>query len=433
MKRLFIVLILILFSTSIVTAQECLHGDCQNGFGKLKTPAGVFYGFFEAGTPVGPCTYMENTGRVIHGYMYESALYGVVVVLESNGLESLAYMNHGEYAGKKLNIVNNKPVLGQNMQAGQLIADYSTQFLDQEKKGDCTGICKDGVGSEDRKEGFYIGFFDSKKPAFGKLKYSSGDSYYGEFKRGAPDFSGVTVSASGNVYNGGWRKGERHGLGYMLDSQGNVLESGVYNKGEWDRGVDTNISEHLIPLDEFVERDFLSQELADAERNIIRKSIIHSVYNTMVQNDVEDHTIGMRLAPYFNEVAESDLDKLVDILEPYASQTAFFNGVIEHLPRAIRNSVQTRIERSGAASKRYAMNVAIPGYGTCQACNGSGRTGYTASNTYYQYSHMETRIEYDQATQKTYKNTYSVSKPITVNSSGKARCINCQGYGVIKQ
>lgn len=63
-----------------------------------------------------------------------------------------------------------------------------------------------------------------------KKKYSNGDYYEGEWKKGAPHGIGTMKYADGSVYEGNWELGKRNGQGTMKYVNGDVYE------GNWELG-----------------------------------------------------------------------------------------------------------------------------------------------------------------------------------------------------
>ena len=62
----------------------------------------------------------------------------------------------------------------------------------------------------------------------GKLTYSNGNVYEGEFKKGLPEGQGKQTFLSGDVYEGAFKNGYREGQGKYTFANGDV-----YYEGEW--------------------------------------------------------------------------------------------------------------------------------------------------------------------------------------------------------
>ena len=72
---------------------------------------------------------------------------------------------------------------------------------------------------------FFDGIFKNGEPFYGKMTYSSGDVYEGEFnERGQPHGKGKMSYDYGDVYEGDFVDGEKHGKGKMTFDNGNIYE-----------------------------------------------------------------------------------------------------------------------------------------------------------------------------------------------------------------
>jgi hypothetical protein len=66
---------------------------------------------------------------------------------------------------------------------------------------------------------------------YGKMSYSYGSTYEGEFKEGKRDGKGKNFTSRGEIYIGEWKENSRHGQGIMLSSDGHVSKC-IWENGE---------------------------------------------------------------------------------------------------------------------------------------------------------------------------------------------------------
>jgi hypothetical protein len=77
-------------------------------------------------------------------------------------------------------------------------------------------------------DGFYTGQLRNGKPhGLGKMVWSNGDSYQGNFLDNEFYGQGIYTWNDGDKYDGEWEKGNRNGYGIMYHADGNI------EKGEW--------------------------------------------------------------------------------------------------------------------------------------------------------------------------------------------------------
>jgi len=71
-----------------------------------------------------------------------------------------------------------------------------------------------------------------KRQGKGKMVYSSGDIYEGEWNNDVKEGYGVVKWLAGDKYEGTWSNEKKHGKGKMVYSTGDIYE------GEWSNGVE---------------------------------------------------------------------------------------------------------------------------------------------------------------------------------------------------
>ena len=68
---------------------------------------------------------------------------------------------------------------------------------------------------------------------YGKMLFSSGDTYAGGFSAGVMHGRGRWETATGEVYIGDFIDGKREGEGSLLDAAGRVVKQGHWSGGEY--------------------------------------------------------------------------------------------------------------------------------------------------------------------------------------------------------
>lgn len=166
-KKLLLLLGCILFGPALCAADECIKGDCVNGYGKMIIPQGYeFEGNWKDEKPHGKVTAKTPYGTVIKGDNWvEGALQG-------QGTET--YANGRKYVGE---------------------------------------------------------FKNTKYHGIGTDSYPDGKSYTGEFANGHPHGKGVLTNADGSVYKGDFFEGHPHGKGKYTYPEGTWYEGEVRNGG----------------------------------------------------------------------------------------------------------------------------------------------------------------------------------------------------------
>lgn len=190
LRYLSIVVLILLFPANLL-ADECVLGDCENGYGKIVMNQGFEYeGEFKDGNP--------------HGKGTVTTLYGTVITGDNwseNGLTG-----HGEeiYAdGRK----------------------YVGEFKETKYNGIGTDTYPDGR--------IYTGEFKNAHPhGKGKLTNADGSVYEGDFLEGHPHGKGVYTYPDGSRYEGEMKNGGPDGYGIYYGPDGEPLFDGQWVDGE---------------------------------------------------------------------------------------------------------------------------------------------------------------------------------------------------------
>ena len=204
--KLFIPLLLF----NIISAQNCIEGDCIDGYGEKKWKSYSYKGNFKEGRMSGYGEYNWTDGESYIGTFRED-------FFEGNGVKK--YKNGVVYEGEfKYNKRHGKGEI--KYPAG---SSYSGNWRFGYRDG--IGLYKDGKGYSH--EGNYN---FNKKDGFGKQKWSNGDVYEGNFKNDYREGYGIYKWKSGEIYSGYWKNGTKHGFG-ISEKNEKILKKGIWYNG----------------------------------------------------------------------------------------------------------------------------------------------------------------------------------------------------------
>ena len=190
MKRLFIMVVIsVVFGASPYGwADECVEGNCYNGFGKMVyTPGYTYEGQFSEGRREGFARLTDIDGTEAVGIWAEDEIAEGMIKLP-DGTRYLGQWQYRERNGD-----------------GILIQPDGTRYMGEFKSGRRHGwgitIYADG-----RK---YAGQFDKgQRTGWGTLTYPDGRRYTGEFQNGARTGQGTLTYPDGRIVSGRFVNGE---------------------------------------------------------------------------------------------------------------------------------------------------------------------------------------------------------------------------------
>ncbi len=167
--------IFVLLISSFVSAEECLSGDCVDGYGVYEWDNGSVY--------IG-----ENINNDSHG-------------------SGILLFGKGEWEGDL----------------------YTGEFINGFRYGKGTYVYANGD--------IYTGEYKNHKKhgvgtyIFGPGKWK-GDIYQGEYKNGSEDGIGTYFYKDGDKYVGEWKNGEFHGEGTYIFADGEIVK-GTFKNGQF--------------------------------------------------------------------------------------------------------------------------------------------------------------------------------------------------------
>lgn len=188
-KSIFTIIALtFLWNAGVLSAQNCIEGNCENGEGTLILENGIKYvGQFKDGKydGIGVC-YWPNGGGRYEGEWKDNLPHGKGSRLLSTGKRQAGWFEEGIFQG------HSKP--GEDVQA-----KGAANRIDRYSTGCISGDCNDG-------RGVYV--------------YSNKTMYIGWFRNGNRNGQGICHFPNGNTYEGDWKEGQPHGYGTMTYANG---------------------------------------------------------------------------------------------------------------------------------------------------------------------------------------------------------------------
>lgn len=415
--------------------QTCVSGDCVDGWGMATTARGSSYhGYFQDGRPAGMGSEQIPSGEFKIGTYADGQLAGFGMQLDTNGNVILGYFNYGQLCAESLTIRNAQVINAQLNRNGVFIEDNAQEYFAENTMEGCTGDCDGGFGSKRLLDkGLFTGYFDTRGyPRMGRLAFDNGAQYVGEFNRNEMEGHGLLMQPGKPHYFGQWKNGLRDGLGFLMEN--NLMkENGIYKKDVFEKAPPIDLSDYYPDLRDRLKKDKLLHGINDNIKDpMLLLSEIHAAYLTLKSTGLRNTAIGDRLSGYLQFIGQEAPEKLAAVLEPYSSNRELYNSMMLYLPPKLATTVDDLVKVSGAKKHNHDLTVAIPGYGVCKACNGSGSSDVVYNHTSKVFSHSISRKEYNSSSNLVTTYTTNVYYPVTTSSSTKTRCVNCRGYGLVK-
>ena len=204
-------LLIFIFCTSFLWGQDCISGDCMNGFGEKKWKSSNYTGEFKEG--------------------------------RMHGVGTFTWVDGGNYSGDfREGFFDGEGV--RNYKSG---ARYKGTFKYDSPHGTGLMTYKDGSSYDGQWQFGYkhgLGFYNllnnhtykgeykfGNKEGSGVLTWEKGDIYQGSFKNGNRDGYGVYTWPSGTSHAGFWKLNTMHGPG-STEKEMRVIRKGIWYKGD---------------------------------------------------------------------------------------------------------------------------------------------------------------------------------------------------------
>ena len=211
MKHFKFILFFLTFSP-LIQAQECISGNCENGFGTKKTKTFTYKGNFKERRMHGKGEYVWKDGGSYKGDFREGFFEGIGLRTYESGTIYKGSFKYNKPHGEGTMTYTNGSIYRGLWQFGY-------------KHGQ--GLYKDNDGYSH--EGNYkFGNADGE----GKQKFKKGDVYKGNFKNGYREGYGIYTWPSGETYKGNWKSGKKHGKG-ISEKNNRLLKKGIWFEGEY--------------------------------------------------------------------------------------------------------------------------------------------------------------------------------------------------------
>lgn len=199
-KYLILIVLAVLFCTSILTAQ-CILGDCSNGYGKFQYKDGTIY----------------------EGEFRQGKRHGKGILNTATGEKYLGDWTNNERNGKGKFIFQRNVYLG--------------SFVKSRMQG--KGVMQYHNGDT------YSGYWLNNKPeGKGQYKFSNGNLYDGNFVNGSFEGKGTMYYFDGSRYEGNWKRNKKHGHGVL------VMYSGERQYSRWENGSRVDAVNKVITFNE---------------------------------------------------------------------------------------------------------------------------------------------------------------------------------------
>jgi hypothetical protein len=190
MKKTLIIIPLMLFMIPLtVYGDECVEGDCQNGYGVM-----IF-----------------STGHKFSGEFKDGMRYGEGVLLLPGGRKIVGVWENNEIKKGTFSAADG--------------TTYTGQWQYREREGQGTMTWPDG-----RK--YTGGFENGLRHGKGTMIYPDGRKYVGDYKYGERTGNGTMTYPDGRKYTGEFKDGERTGRGKLIFPDGREVV-GEFKNGEF--------------------------------------------------------------------------------------------------------------------------------------------------------------------------------------------------------
>ncbi|MEZ4778558.1 MAG: hypothetical protein R2786_04175 [Flavobacteriaceae bacterium] len=214
-----------------IAGNDCVRGDCQNGWGKKNFSYGYYEGFWKNGKRHGYGFFRWTGSGDYMGFWENDDLHGYGCYLGTKKNMT------GEYKNGMLNgVAYTHDLENEKWEYGifkSYLIDTPYTFYDNKIATGCiAGDCQNMYGRYKWNNGdVFTGFFRNGKMYMGTYNFASGDKYEGMFNSNNQYHGqGRFFFKDKSYYGGEWVNGLQEGKGYFHDSN--------YNKkiGEWSKG-----------------------------------------------------------------------------------------------------------------------------------------------------------------------------------------------------
>ncbi|MEM6687120.1 MAG: MORN motif precursor, partial [Bacteroidota bacterium] len=215
---------------------DCIDGDCENGWGKLRVGDILTEATFKNGAIDGVAYITYPKDSYYHGQYVNNRRHGFGYYHWASGKTYIGYWKDGKQHGLGyLMDKDNKVISGGTYENGELVKSAMSENMSQNINGNCAGNCTDGFGKYTYNNGdVYWGFFkNGQRAGVGTYKWKNKSSYVGSYTDdGVRNGYGMYTYVDRSVYKGIFVNDRIDGLGMMkYNKTGNVVRGVFNNKG----------------------------------------------------------------------------------------------------------------------------------------------------------------------------------------------------------
>lgn len=225
------------YEPKVEPSYNCTEGDCQNGFGTLKTDGGIYIGFFEKGKFSDFGMFTWDSGDNYGGSWKDGQRSGFGVYKFKNGNLQMGIFKDGLLNGTGLLKTNEGGTYGK-FADGKVVLKYDYN-INSVSSGCLAGNCYNEFGDYRYDNGStFTGFFQNNTRLFGIYKDITGYSYIGEFgEDGEFEGFGYLTFQNGDAYSGYFKDGKRNGKGIFVIKKSDERRIGLWSNDQLVKGL----------------------------------------------------------------------------------------------------------------------------------------------------------------------------------------------------
>ncbi|WP_298510325.1 MORN motif precursor [uncultured Kordia sp.] len=223
-------------TTKTTNKLECLEGDCNEGWGKIKVGEIITKATFKNGAIDGVAYISYPNDAYYHGKYKNNRRDGFGYYRWANGNSYIGYWKDGKQHGLGYTLDKGLKVTSAGrFENGKLVEKQATDYIAGKTAGNCKGNCSNGFGKYTYNNGdTYLGFFkNSQRYSVGNYIWSNSSEYTGVYTAdGKRNGFGIYMYIDGSIYRGVFVNDRIDGLGRMkYKKTGNIVHGVFNNKG----------------------------------------------------------------------------------------------------------------------------------------------------------------------------------------------------------
>lgn len=224
-----------LFLSHFIFAQnDCLQGNCKDGYGTKMYINGQYEGFFQDGKRTNSGSFQFKDYSMYIGTWSNDKMEGFGFIKINDSISTII----GIFKDGKLNGKGVKFFKDNTIEAAWFENDSVKSYYDFQKNlveiGCVNGNCQNFYGRYKFENGDeFNGFFKENFMQFGSYVFANKTTYIGEFdSEGKMNGVGIYVYANGNYYFGNWKNSTYEGYGMFHNIVEDKKLVGYWKNGE---------------------------------------------------------------------------------------------------------------------------------------------------------------------------------------------------------